>query len=80
MRRKLAAEFATAARLYQEAAVSLASQSISHDEYVRLRKLAQEGQNRSEAAFISFEEHVDLHRCCDGKASVVNIAMRRRRV
>jgi hypothetical protein len=77
IRRKLAEEFATAARLYGERVVSLAS-NISKRDYVRLCKMAHEAQDRSEAAFRAFEEHLKLHRCYDGGTDVRNTASLRR--
>ena len=82
LRRQLADEFATAARLYAESVVRLVTSGVSHDDYVRLCERTEEAQNRSEAAFIAFEEHVDLHRCYgDGTCghNVHNIASGRRR-
>jgi hypothetical protein len=76
VRRKLAEEFSTAARLYAEIVVNLAVSGITQADYTRLRKAAEEAQNRSQAASAAFEEHVDLHRCFDGK--VVQITSQRR--
>ena len=73
IRRKLAEEFATAARLYGERVVSLVS-ITSNNEYVRMSKIAHEAQDRSEAAFIAFEEHLKSHRCYDGGTGVRNTA------
>jgi hypothetical protein len=77
IRRKLAEEFATAARLYGERVVSLAS-NISKRDYVRLCKMAHEAQDRSEAAFIAFEEHLKLHRRYDSETGIPKAASLRR--
>ena len=77
IRRKLAEEFATAARLYGESVVELAS-SISNGDYARLCKKTQEAQDRSEAASVAFEEHVDLHRCFGSGTGIRNTASLRR--
>jgi hypothetical protein len=63
IRRKLSEKFAEAARLYAESASLLATAGISENEYNSLARLTMEAQNRSERAFISYEEHVDSHRC-----------------
>jgi hypothetical protein len=69
IRLKLAEEFATAARLYGECVAYLAS-SISSGDYVRLCKRTQEARDRSDAASIAFEEHVEFHRCYDGGTGI----------
>jgi hypothetical protein len=77
IRRKLAEQFATAARLYAERVVSLAS-NISDVDHARLSKNAHEAQDRSEAAFIAFEEHVRLHGCNGGGTGIQKAASVRR--
>jgi hypothetical protein len=69
IRLKLAEEFATAARLYGECVVYLAS-SISNGDYARLFKRTQDARDRADAAFVAFEEHVDLHRCYDSGTGI----------
>jgi hypothetical protein len=59
----LGAEFATAARLYAEAATSLARFDHSESEYVLLLDQTVQAQDRSEAAFRAFKEHVASHEC-----------------
>jgi hypothetical protein len=62
-RMQLAAEFSTAARLYAEAVVSLASDSVgSAQDYYRLLENVQKAQQRAESAGLAFQEHADLHR------------------
>jgi len=65
VRGELAAQFATAARLYAEAVVVLTSSfsSNSHLKYEQLVERAHEVQRRSDLARIAFEEHVGRHRC-----------------
>lgn len=64
IRRKLADQFATAARLYAEAVVAFTSPpTISLDEYKRLRKAAEEARKRAETIEVAYEEHVASHRC-----------------
>jgi hypothetical protein len=65
IRRKLAEQFATAARLYDEAVAAFSSTpfTVSQGEYNRLRKVAEEAQGRAEAIGGAFEEHVESHRC-----------------
>src|SRR5215469_4748812 len=65
-RRQLAIEFANAARLYSEAAVTLATSGLSEHGYAHFCKLTLKAQDRAEAAFASYEEHVDSHRCVGG--------------
>ena len=64
IRRKLAEELATAARLFSEPAVDLIISGLSENEYIRLRELAAAAQNRSEAALVFYEEQVDSRQCC----------------
>jgi hypothetical protein len=62
-RRQLSEEFATAARLYAEAVVSLTSDSgASAHDYYRLRDNVQKAKQRADSAGIAFEEHVDLYK------------------
>ena len=66
IRQQLAQEFATAARLYAEAVVLFTSLgTIPNDKYTRLRDAVREAQERAEIARVTFEEHVDSHRCGD---------------
>jgi hypothetical protein len=76
-RRQLAEAFTTAARLYSEAAVSLAVSGASQTDHLRLCRLAVEAQNRSMAALAEYQEHVDSHRC-HGSSKVESIAGLRR--
>jgi hypothetical protein len=66
LRRKLAEEFATAARLYAESAIRLACSGKSAVDYAYLRDQTIEAQGRSEVAFKGFNEHVASHRCGEG--------------
>ena len=70
IRRKLADEFSTAAGLYAETVVNLAVSGTSQNEYIRLCRLAEDAQRRSEAASVAFEDHVELHRCLNGAQNV----------
>ena len=63
IRRKLAEEFATAARLYAESAIRLACSGKSAVDYADLRDQTIEAQGKSEVAFRGFNEHVASHRC-----------------
>jgi hypothetical protein len=62
-RMQLAAQFATAARLYAEAVVLLTADSVKslHD-YNRLLETVQKTEQRAESAGLAFQEHIDLHR------------------
>jgi hypothetical protein len=61
-RRQLSEEFATAARLYAEAVVSLTSDSgASAHDYYRLRDNVQKSKQRAESAGIAFQEYVEPH-------------------
>jgi hypothetical protein len=61
-RMQLAAQFATAARLYAEAVVLLTANSMkSPHDYNRLIQAVQQAQQRAESAMLAFQEHVDLH-------------------
>jgi hypothetical protein len=63
-KRRLADEFATAARLFAEAVVLFTCRdSRSKDEYNRLRNASRAAQEQAEIARIAFEEHVDSHGC-----------------
>jgi hypothetical protein len=68
VRRKLAEELSTAARLYAEIVASLSMSGISKDDSDHLCAAANEAQKRSETAFVAFEEHLDLHQCFDVKS------------
>jgi hypothetical protein len=59
-RRKLAEDFALAARLYAEAAVKLA---LSREGYSRLSQITKDAQTRSVASYEALEEHIARHRC-----------------
>ena len=61
IRRRLAAEFASAARLYAESAVRLATSEEPGIDYTSLQTL--EAQGRAEFAFKAFTEHVASHQC-----------------
>jgi hypothetical protein len=63
LRRELAEQFATGARLYSEAVVRLTSVGVSGRVYDELRAAAIEAQRGAEAAQIAFEEHVETHGC-----------------
>jgi hypothetical protein len=76
-RRVLAERFATAARLYAESAVKLVSFEESRINYARLRNYAIRAQERSEAAFRAFTEHVASHQC--GQVRPSETVNRRRR-
>jgi hypothetical protein len=60
---QVAAQFATAARLYAEAVVSLTADSVrsSHD-FNRLLENVQKAKQRAESAELAFQEQLDLHR------------------
>lgn len=59
---KLAQEFATAARLYYEAAVQrILRDGIDDDD--QLRKNLEQARQRAEAAHVAFDDHVDSHGC-----------------
>lgn len=76
-RRELAETFATTARLFSDAAVKLAASDLSDDEHVRLSEATAAAQQRAVHALVSYEEHVDSHRCWDGySAHVRKIATR----
>ena len=66
VRRKLAEEFATAARLYAEAVVALTRFQTKEGEYDRCREAAEQAQVRTRQASAAFEEHEDSHRCASG--------------
>jgi hypothetical protein len=66
LRQEMAAEFATAARLYAEAVVAFTRNDLgqmSRHRYDQLLKSTQQARRRSEKAGIAFEEHIHLHRC-----------------
>ena len=62
-RRKLAEQFAHAARVYAETAVRLATLGTSGTDYIGLRGDTEEAHRRSETAFTAFSEHVASHEC-----------------
>ena len=64
VRRNLADAYATAARLYAEAVVTLTSDTPSSTpEFTQLHLAAQQAQERTEASRVAFEEHVTRHGC-----------------
>jgi len=63
VRQKLAEEFSTAARLYAEAVVILATVGMSEARYSHLCRVAEQAQNRAEVASAAFKEHIQQHRC-----------------
>ena len=73
LRLQLAEAFAITARLYAETAVNFVS-DISQEDYIRLCRRAEEAQERSEAAYAAYEEHLDLHRCWNANSAGQNIA------
>ena len=64
-RRRLAEQFAVAAREYSEAVARLVLYEgpPSHAEYSALRSGVIEAQERCESAGVEFEQHVALHGC-----------------
>jgi hypothetical protein len=70
MRRRLAEEFAIAARLHAEAVISFthAVGKVSPDEYRLLRTAVKEAQLRVEAAGAAFDGHVKAHSCLYSKS------------
>ena len=60
VRRKLADEYATAARLFAEAVVLETRGTVDIE---RLRAVTRQALERTEAARVSFEEHVTWHGC-----------------
>lgn len=69
LRRRLADEFSIAARLYAEIVVRLTTSHASEAGYVHLQRMTREAQQRSQDAFIAFEQHLESHRCFDGLIS-----------
>ena len=63
VRRDLANDFATCARLYAEAVVILTSGITSGSDFEELRVAARRAQERAEEARVAFEEHVAGHGC-----------------
>jgi hypothetical protein len=64
LRRQLAEQFATAARLYAETVVLLTRNPMkSEQDYNRLLEERKMAHNRSEAAAVAFEAHVASHQC-----------------
>ena len=76
--RELADQFATAARLWAEAVVTLtaAAPRISRADYYQLRSDAAKAQMLAETARIAFEEHVNEHGC-EGSADPAPAATRK---
>jgi hypothetical protein len=70
-RRRLAAEFASAARLYAESAVRLATSDEPGIDYTSLCQTL-EAQNCLEVAFRVFMEHVASHPCGENLPKVGN--------
>jgi hypothetical protein len=66
-KRQLAEQFAAAARLYAESVALFTRSAVtqSSEQYNRLRRGAEEAQQRAEATGVAFEEHVDMHQCCE---------------
>jgi hypothetical protein len=64
-RRRLAEQFALAAREYSEAVTRLVQHEgpPSHAEYGALRLVVIEAQERCESAGVEFERHVATHSC-----------------
>lgn len=64
-RRKLAEQFALAAREYAEAVARLVQHEgpPSHAEYSTLRSAMIETQERCESAGVEFQQHVEAHDC-----------------
>ena len=63
VRRGLAADFASAARLFAESAVLLATSGKSGIDYTSLCDQTIEAQGSAEVAFRAFKEHVASHQC-----------------
>ena len=63
IRRTLAEQFATTARLYAEIAVNLACSGTFGTDYDGLCGKTIEARERSDAAFRALTEHVALHQC-----------------
>ncbi len=60
VRQKLADEYATYARLFAEAVVLTTSVGVDLE---RVRAITRHAQERTEAARVAFEEHVNFHGC-----------------
>jgi hypothetical protein len=60
IRRKLAGEYATYARLFAEAVVLVTTGTVDIE---RLKAATREAQERVEAARVAFEEHMASHGC-----------------
>ena len=63
LRRELASEFATSARLYAEAVAILTSGLNYGLDFENLRLAMRRAQERAEEARVAFEEHVARHAC-----------------
>ena len=57
LRLQLAEAFAITARLYAEIAVNFVC-DVSQEDYIRLCRRVEEAQERSEAAYAAYEEHL----------------------
>jgi hypothetical protein len=77
VRRRLAEEFSTAARLYAEIVANLSTSGIAKDDWDRLCATVNEAHKRSETAFVAFDEHLDLHQCFDVKSEARAAHVRR---
>jgi hypothetical protein len=78
LRHDLAAEFATAARLYAETVVDWV-RSASQEDHVRLRKIMEDAHTGAIRAALLYEAHMDSHDCCDGPPNVHNIVSLRQK-
>jgi hypothetical protein len=64
--RRLAEQFATAARQYAEAVVALTVQiALSQSEYSRLRDATRTARQQVHSIGARYEEHVESHRCAE---------------
>jgi hypothetical protein len=63
LRRELADQFATNARLYAEAVVLLTNSTMPTRKFEELCLTVRQAQDRAQAAFMAFEEHVKSHGC-----------------
>jgi len=63
LRRDLATEFATSARLFAETVVILICDGHPGSNFENLRMAMRRAQERAEEARVAFEEHVARHAC-----------------
>ena len=63
VRKKLAEDLSTTARLFAEATVAFGTSRMSQKDYDHFREKTQEARGKADAAYVAFEEHVDLHQC-----------------